>query len=105
MRFRSNAVRVTATLLGASAAVLVTALPAAAAPTPRGDQFAVVDPSLSEYHGHVALVGAQNEAPTSLIGVGVPDGNTLHTYCVELTVSTKDGFEMKESPWADYPAG
>jgi TQXA domain-containing protein/LPXTG-motif cell wall-anchored protein len=89
--------RVGAAILGAGAALLATALPASAETRAHVDGPDV--PGLS-----VHLERSDHAVPTSLIGLRLDGGNQpVDTYCVELTVNTKNGADMAEVPWNRYP--
>jgi TQXA domain-containing protein/LPXTG-motif cell wall-anchored protein len=93
--------RIGAAILGASAALLVTALPASA------ETHARVDGSADVRGLTVNVVRADHRTetvPTTLIGLRVDGGGkAIETYCVELSVSTKNGADMAEVPWNKYP--
>ncbi|GDY33423.1 thioester domain-containing protein [Gandjariella thermophila] len=93
--------RIGAAILGASAALLATALPASA------ETHAHVDERGDVRGLMVNVVRADHRSetvPTTLIGLQVDGGDkTIQTYCVELSVSTKNGADMAEVPWNKYP--
>ena len=94
MVLRHQVARCAALLLSASTALLVTALPAAAATT--GEFVGSVDGgSIVKIDGH--------RTRTSLLGLKLDDGALLKTYCVELDVNARNGAKLAESPWSEYP--
>lgn len=96
MASRLRAARLGAVLLTATAISLVSALPAMA------QTKAKVDRTANEDAMHVRLDNGQS-IPTLLIGLRLPDGTALKTYCVELTVGVREGAQMIEAPWNKYP--
>ncbi|GAA2814403.1 thioester domain-containing protein [Crossiella cryophila] len=96
MASRLRAARLGAVLLTATAISLVSAAPAMA------QTKAKVDKTANEGNFHVRLNDGKS-VPTLLIGLRLPDGTALKTYCVELTVGVRDNAQMIESPWSKYP--
>jgi TQXA domain-containing protein len=95
MVLRYHARRMAALLLGAGAALLVTALPAAAGTT------GTYTPDLNQ-RGDTVKIGGEPTV-TTLLGLKLEDGNQLETYCVEIDVTAKKGAALAESPWSEYP--
>ena len=102
MSSRFHLARIGAAILGASAILLATGLPASAETHAHVDQGAATNGmevnvvQKSDHRSH--------PVPTTLIGLRV-DGTdkSIQTYCVELKVNTKDGADMVEVPWENYP--
>src|SRR5262245_11882764 len=89
--------RVGATILGAAAALALSALPASAA----GVEGTV---GSGEAGMPVNLVGANHAYNASLIGLNLPGNAKLLTYCIEIhTVIPNDPPKMVEAPWDAYP--
>jgi TQXA domain-containing protein len=98
-------------VVAASATLVLSALPAAAANGPAGNSpnanaltTASPDHSGDEYRGAVSLQGRGSE-PTALIALkpkgGGPD---ILTYCVEINVGEGgSSAKMVQVPWTDYP--
>jgi TQXA domain-containing protein/LPXTG-motif cell wall-anchored protein len=100
MASRLNAGRIGAAVLGASIALMASAIPASAdvhAVPGGGDKFGP----------KVNLVGKKDATPTALIGLNVEgkDGKNAQakTYCVELPQPVAGGARMVEVPWDKHP--
>lgn len=100
MASRFTLARVGAAVLGASAALMLSALPATAA---GGPTTAHPDPSGDLYQGSVVLTGGREE-PTTLIALKSSTGPEIFTYCVEIKVSEGGPTTtMVQVNWTDYP--
>ncbi|MCP2164449.1 thioester domain-containing protein [Goodfellowiella coeruleoviolacea] len=97
MASRFTLMRVGGAILGASVALMTSALPAAAATT------AHIDPHGGEGGYQVRLTKPGQEVSTSLIGLRVDGDKPVKTYCVELHVSVDSKVGMVEVPWDKYP--
>ncbi|MCS7483453.1 thioester domain-containing protein [Umezawaea endophytica] len=98
MTSRLSASRIGAAVLGASLALLVSALPAIAEvhvkPKPEWDQRGA----------DVFLEGKDKKLDTSLIGLEIDGTNTkVQAYCVELPTPLEHGRGLKEVPWDKHP--
>jgi TQXA domain-containing protein/LPXTG-motif cell wall-anchored protein len=94
MVLRHRIARRAALLLSVATALLVTALPAAAAT--KGEFV-----GSTEQGSNVRIGGHQTT--TSLLGLKLEDGTLLKTYCVELDIPARNGAMLAESPWSEYP--
>jgi TQXA domain-containing protein/LPXTG-motif cell wall-anchored protein len=96
MASRFTPARIGAAVLGASVALMATALPAAAEVHARPDSHGDVDAYYVSVNGH--------KEPTGLIGLKIDDTDALvKTYCVELPTPVAGDAEMAEVPWDHYP--
>jgi TQXA domain-containing protein len=102
MASRLNAGRIGAAVLGASIALMASAIPASA----DADVHAVPGGG-DDFGPKVHLVGEKDAKPTALIGLKVKgkDGKDAKakTYCVELPQPVAGGAEMVEVPWDKHP--
>ncbi|WP_199440780.1 thioester domain-containing protein [Umezawaea beigongshangensis] len=97
MASRMNSARIGAAILGASVALMATAVPASA------DTKAKLDQSGDEAGLHVNLK-KEGVTYTGLIGLGIEGADTVaHTYCVELPEPVKGDAGMVEVPWDAHP--
>jgi TQXA domain-containing protein/LPXTG-motif cell wall-anchored protein len=98
MTSRLSASRIGAAVLGASLALLASALPASA-------EVHVKPKSEWDQRGaDVFLEGKNDKLDTSLIGLEMDNTNTkVQAYCVELPTPLKDGEGLKEVPWDQHP--
>ncbi|HEX3787497.1 MAG TPA: thioester domain-containing protein [Pseudonocardiaceae bacterium] len=116
MASRLNLARMGAAVLGATTALMLSvALPANAAST-HGDSnasggagtSATVAPQSDIWGGKVMESFPENgknqseSAQTALIALKLANGKLAYTYCVELTVSLKNG-TMQQTGWDSYP--
>jgi TQXA domain-containing protein len=99
MASRLNLARVGALVLGASAALMLAALPASA---DTGTATATVDSHHDLDFGSVKLKSG-NET-TALMALKVADGSEILTYCVDISAPEGgNGTTMTQVPWTDYP--
>lgn len=99
MASRLNLARVGALVLGASAALMLAALPASA---DTGTSTATVDSHHNIDQGTVRLT--RGSEPTALMGLTAADGSEILTYCVDISAPEGgQGTTMTQVPWADYP--
>lgn len=110
MTVRSRAGRLAAVTLGASIGLLGLALPAYADDGgSNGHDQGTTSTATLDFHEDVDglavnLSGNRNWEPTTLFGLKGPDGELLHTYCIELnTLIADDGTAMQEVGWDEYP--
>jgi TQXA domain-containing protein/LPXTG-motif cell wall-anchored protein len=98
MTSRLSASRIGAAVLGASLALLASALPASAEVhvKPKSDW--------DQKGAGVFLEGKGEELTTSLIGLEMDRTSTkVQAYCVELPTELKNGRGLKEVPWDKHP--
>jgi TQXA domain-containing protein/LPXTG-motif cell wall-anchored protein len=102
MATRFTLARVGAAVLGAAAALTLSALPATAANG--SSTTANPDPHGDKYSGSVWLKGDKHE-PTTLIALKPKGGGAdILTYCVEISVNEGGpSVDMVQVPWTDYP--
>ncbi|HWO63220.1 MAG TPA: thioester domain-containing protein [Umezawaea sp.] len=98
MTSRLSASRIGAAVLGASLALLVSALPAAA------EVHVKPKPAWDQGGADVFLEGKDKKLDTSLIGLEIDGTNTkVQAYCVELPTPLEHGEGLKEVPWDKHP--
>jgi TQXA domain-containing protein len=85
--------------VGASVALLMSAVIPAGAETDRG----AVDPSGDIDGFHVNLGADYDDMSTALIGFELADGTKLQMYCVEIDTRIDDKHDMVEKEWGSYP--
>ncbi|MBK1784510.1 thioester domain-containing protein [Prauserella cavernicola] len=96
MHSRSAWRKAGAALVGASVAVVLSALPASAE-----DVNARFDEG-SHAKGYSINVGGKNLG-TTLFGLKVDDDSLLRAYCVEIAVSVDPSRSLSEKPWDEFP--
>lgn len=97
MANRLKLARAGAAVVGASVAMVLSALPAGA------------DPAVGKVEGNgvsgfnVNVEGRNHSYNTGLIGFRLSDGTKLKMYCVEINTSIDRRHEMIEQPWDKFP--
>ncbi|HEX6343393.1 thioester domain-containing protein [Umezawaea sp.] len=98
MTSRLSASRIGAAFLGASIALLASAMPAVA------EVHVKPKPAWDQHGADVYVEGDDRLLDTSLIGLEIDGTNTkVQAYCVELPTPLKDGLPLKEVPWDKHP--
>ncbi|RBM19384.1 TQXA domain protein [Prauserella sp. PE36] len=98
MHKRSAFTRAGAALAGASAAVMLSAPPAAA------DDVTAWLHEPAHTSGYAVNIGG-GTVGTTLFGLKVDDGSLLKVYCVEIDVKIDPSRSLSEKPWDEFPNG
>ncbi|MEU6641440.1 thioester domain-containing protein [Saccharomonospora sp. NPDC046836] len=98
MHSRTAFARAGAVLLGASAAVVLTALPATA-----DEVVARIDSQGASAGLRVNLGEGYESMQTNLFRLELDGGNSLRAYCVEIDVRVDPKRDLSEKPWDEFP--
>lgn len=102
MASRLNLARIGALVLGASAALMIAAVPASA-DTPTTTATVDSTATATTPGGNVVLKGGQT-VDAKLLALKAADGSEILTYCVDIKVGEgHDGTTMTQVPWTSYP--
>ncbi|MBB4688408.1 thioester domain-containing protein [Amycolatopsis jiangsuensis] len=104
MHSRSIVARGGLAVVAASAALMVTS-PAAGADTGAQAQNGAATGTVVQggKSGYTVNLGGSEPTGTVLFNLKLADGSLLKMYCVQIEVSTKNGDEVVEHSWDDYP--